>query len=434
MKKGVGIIFLIVILILGIIFFNLFNGGIKKFSSSKSENYSKIEEMHFNHMPLTYYVDIFNEPYSENVIRGESYDIVVPVAVYPLGHEKKMSDIQWAFQVIENATDGLVRFKEVNLSDNPDIKVIGVTPNEMEFFLNSTYNETGSSDGILGIADPVNDSVIIYNGTIYYQPTRTRIDESNWYYGRCVDFPTTEIHETLHILGFYHTNKTIDSVMYPIDYPCKVKKIDDEIVSCLKYIYSNGEIGGRCSENNINPYYKNMTDLFPDYNDFAWPQISLTYSILNCKYPIKITSAIEDFQELSKNRFMFVKSIGQQPDINFICENSSKTNIYYPETDYWSNLGLAMKREYVFDENNKILQANITLYYPEECLDGRENSQFEFVAIYRAIGLRNATYGNDFEYSCGMSSDGSIQGSEMSNITMGYINELYNGVYFSPEN
>jgi len=67
---------------------------------------------------------------------------------------------------------------------------------------------------------------------------------------KCTTYPTLELHEILHTLGFEDDFSSSEGIMYygPAGTywnPCR--KIDEDIVECLKDIYSNGEQGSSCS-------------------------------------------------------------------------------------------------------------------------------------------------------------------------------------------
>lgn len=59
----------------------------------------------------------------------------------------------------------------------------------------------------------------------------------------------TEVHEILHVFGIGHSN-VIGGVMFPSNSGMR-KNIEDNIISCLKKIYSNGEFDGDCSKVNF---------------------------------------------------------------------------------------------------------------------------------------------------------------------------------------
>ena len=63
--------------------------------------------------------------------------------------------------------------------------------------------------------------------------------------------PTLFIHEILHLFGIDDDYKTYYwDIMRPIDYgedSCDIR-MKEEDISCLKYIYSNGQFEGNCSE------------------------------------------------------------------------------------------------------------------------------------------------------------------------------------------
>jgi len=91
---------------------------------------------------------------------------------------------------------------------------------------------------------------------------------------KCINFPAREIQEILHSLGFDHNIKDdlanklyltasmgfdlpiskeeydllVSDIMFPY-FNCAVQtEINEKYISCLKYIYSNGEVEGNCDE------------------------------------------------------------------------------------------------------------------------------------------------------------------------------------------
>lgn len=423
--KGQIIVFLFILTVgLALIFLlnnkNIFEKQKDKIIEEKPEEieipdqFVNIEEIHFTHMPITYSIDMGKDNYIE-------YDAIGrPYTVYTVAKEKKLGDIKKAFEIIENSTDELVKFKEVNLSEESDIRIFGINPPEFDVILNISKNVT--ADGVLGVAMLGNDTNLIINSSVYFQPTRLYIDQANWNYGRCVDaegkvFPHTEIHEILHAMGFGHRIDYIYRVMFPIKLnSCQVKEIDKETISCLKRIYSNGEIEGDCTNLNIYPY-ENYTEI--EFEDFTWQKFPVTYSVFNCNsiQLNRLKLAEKQFEEFYKFDFLIYQE-NKTSQINLYCDTTKEIDAYEIESEYWYDFKLALRRQYLFD-NGRIVQANITLFYHTLCdASDTRATQFEMVPLYRAFGVRN-DYGNDMEFFC------PSQGVAFSSLTKARMKELY---------
>lgn len=199
------------------------------------DNFSEIDELHWNHMPITY-------SFSESCVGP-----IVP-------------RIEWAFQIIENNTNKLVNFNEIE--NNGDITFICYPEQNKEAV---GYDLT---EYTFGQSAPNIDGSVIKDAEIEFWSVTENTRPTS-----CSNFPRLEIHEILHAFGFDHILNNTYTIMHPyggssciarddtITYNGKTfmpeDKIDEEIVSCLKYIYSNGQIG-LC-----NKYVKFMTGECP---------------------------------------------------------------------------------------------------------------------------------------------------------------------------
>ena len=67
-------------------------------------------------------------------------------------------------------------------------------------------------------------------------------------------YPSLEVHEILHLFEIPH-NPFTRSIMSPYTAEssenCEIKEIDEEYISCLRYVYSNGQINGSCDFPNV---------------------------------------------------------------------------------------------------------------------------------------------------------------------------------------
>lgn len=143
--------------------------------------------------------------------------------------EKEKNDIEEAFRIITEKTNSRITYLEEESEHG--IKI-------------SCYNYSdGGTAGQAGFKY-YSDNYRIDSATIEFFNIDSRL------YYDCTTYPNTEIHETLHTLGIGHiTNRT--SVMNPTtNENNECAKLDDEIVDCLNYIYSNGNETFSCE--NIN--------------------------------------------------------------------------------------------------------------------------------------------------------------------------------------
>lgn len=157
--------------------------------------------LHWAHMPLTY--RFINYCSNENRIKQ-------------------------AFEEFSKFTNGSVYFIPA-LSVNADITIICYSSQSKD---SSYVREVIGEAGLNSIKDN-----LILNSSIYFYPTISS----------CGYFPTVEIHEILHTLGYGHSPK-ISSLMYNSTDNCKwlnenkdiygPPRIDDEIVLELKKTYA----------------------------------------------------------------------------------------------------------------------------------------------------------------------------------------------------
>jgi hypothetical protein len=230
-KETIFVLFLIGILGGGYYYYNLEDeiNYVPEFQKNNfSENFEKrildfsnIEEIHWNYMPLTY-----------------SFDSSCVGPIIPR--------IYWAFEIIENETNERVSFVEVK--ENSNIKFVCYKEKNEEILSEVESILTQGLTTFDYAGNVMNDTKIEF----WKVSEKSRPSS-------CNKFPSLEIHEILHALGFAHIENNKYSIMYPLGGTECVErndwitvngktfqpkdKIDDEIVSCLNYIYSNGKIG-----------------------------------------------------------------------------------------------------------------------------------------------------------------------------------------------
>jgi len=371
---------IIALLFLVILFIFFYNSSPQEVKPRIEDKFPDVEEMHFSKLPITYSINLSFEK-----TRVEYF-------IQEAGRYERIQDIKKAFQIIEDSTDGVVYFEEVNEGENPDIMIKGLSPTIFEVVA-ATVNV---SDSIWGFALRNNVSNIIANSSVYLLPIQTYSDEYSWVYGRCTNFPLIDVHEILHTFGFGHVFDSSNRVMFPL-YPgltCNVLEIDEKIINCLKKIYSNGQIEGDCSELNIYPYEIEEQKLFTD--DFAWKEIPVNYSILNCSKNeiVRINYAISVFEDRFGRKFFNYRE-NYPTQVNFICKEDAKEELISANTHYWKGTtSVAINGEYMF-VNGNISRVDINFVFYEKCANKPvELTQYEMLGVYSASGLQR-TYGGD---------------------------------------
>jgi len=265
------------------------------------DNFPSVDKLHWTHMPLTW--SLINPDDCGKIQTKKIYD---------------------ALEIIENSTDGMVRFAKSNnpdLNTKVDIRFICIDREKLREKENITitcinltydyrkerispYDElivnkfTQRSEGTSIIT--INNTLTIWQ-VCYSNLTDVNLDITNLYqtgesrpiiqgdliinstiytlkstdnYRICASFPATEIHEILHALGFDHNvddfmaDKIMEDWLAPENYdithdimfPYSLTectdtiKFDKKYVSCLKYIYSNGEQGNCVGVNFLGTY------------------------------------------------------------------------------------------------------------------------------------------------------------------------------------
>jgi len=186
----------------------------------------KIKELHWDHMPLTYFI-------KESCKTRLNGDL-----------EKGIND---ALVFISEKTDNFITFE--NKSDK-----------EVDIIFNCDTPQF--QNDILAEALPeISDKNIITSGEIFIYSADDCLGKR----------PVTLIHEIMHLLGINHYTKTSsEDIMRAVFVgkefganPCDNELMDRD-VSCLKYIYSNGEVKGNCSDVEFfNLEYECQEGLYP---------------------------------------------------------------------------------------------------------------------------------------------------------------------------
>ncbi|MEK6844046.1 MAG: matrixin family metalloprotease [Nanoarchaeota archaeon] len=394
----VRLIIVFVTILISIYFLNFDNKNKKE--DKENDQFSDIKEIHFNHMPITY---------SLNVNTSESFRLNFNKTVYRTDttDDFKIKRIQWAFDLIEKSTDNLMVFKEVKEDENPDIRILGV-PDVY------CYNENETYDGREGFAGPENyTSNKIINSTVVFCATGYSVGfniKFSWEYAECEDFPIVELHEIFHAFGFGHTFNNNKEVMYPIKFrikSCEINQIDPQIISCLKYIYSNGNLSGDCSDRNIFPW-SNETDSF---EDFKWDNLPVKYSVLDCNENQKKNIILaEEILEEYAGFNLYEQEINGKSQVNFYCKDSFDDILLNENTDFWTTTDYfpAAQPEYYFEDNGKINEVKITFF-----AQNRNCGGIELHELLHGLGLRNH-YGDWMFYERSIcSKEGVIDGDSI---------------------
>ncbi len=138
-----------------------------------------------------------------------------------------------AFFILENETENILSFNEVN---NTGLIIIHCFANVTDSNISGSYIAGEGSPIISEDMRIIGGNVNLYNAKL-----------DNHFSGGCTNYPDTELHELLHVFGFGHFDWRVKkSIMNDGTGPACIK-LDKEIISCLKYIYSNGEKGSNCT-------------------------------------------------------------------------------------------------------------------------------------------------------------------------------------------
>lgn len=227
------LIFIVIIALIGWLTIFPSENSSKDYNTNIKDNFSDVEELHWSHMPVTYF-------YQESCIGP-----IIP-------------KINWAFSIIENKTHGKVSFEKVN-SRKADINIICHKEQNIKALIYIDVEEY-----TYGLTEPKIIGNIIEDASINFWSVDEKKNPPD-----CYNFPRLELHEILHAFGFDHVDDNQYSIMYPYSIGCVAKednitvriiatnktvkaedKIDDEIISCLEKIYSNNQQGS-CSDVNF---------------------------------------------------------------------------------------------------------------------------------------------------------------------------------------
>lgn len=224
-KRTIAIILLIVILF-----------SIAYLYTGETEETIDSNKPHFQKSNITYSLRINSSlSYENGTLIGRANDTA------------KREKIELALELIENASNNSINFKEVPDGEDEDIDIVGLNAyndycdNYLLEYTNESYYTNGW--GEIKEYNP-NTNEIYYSEVTFcskhiYNYT-TGEEYSTW---QLQEYPETEVHEILHAIGFDHINETC-SIMNPYSQieECENVSISEDISYCLQNIYSNEKV------------------------------------------------------------------------------------------------------------------------------------------------------------------------------------------------
>ncbi len=252
------------------------NDGDYSILSFNKDNFSNVEELHFSHMPITYkinnlgcsdiqinhflkglnivqnltdglvsFVKVFNEPDLKINCIDRDFLFEKFTTCEEIIVEGHPTTINWNKEGYLNQSEkAFISANKINQTDTIEIwELCSASLEELGFSINNEILGEGGPSEIMG-------NIIVKGEINLYQG----FEES-----KTCTFPSKEIHELFHSFGFDHSHEPfwdpyygyvdwepVKDIMFPHNYCQFQKEIQEKYISCLKYIYSNGEIG-KCS-------------------------------------------------------------------------------------------------------------------------------------------------------------------------------------------
>ncbi len=268
------------------------------------DDFSNVKEWHFPKMPITYKInnlgcsDIQINHFLKglNMVQNLTSELVSFVEVFNQSDLKvncvdrdflleefmtceevivdgHPSIIYWNNEGYLNKSErAFISSNRINQTDTMEIwELCSASLEEMGFNFNNEVLGEGGPSEIVG-------DVIVKGEINLYQG----FDES-----KTCSFPSKEIHELFHSFGFDHSPEPfwdpmwrysdwepVKDIMFPYHYCEFQKEIQEKYISCLKYIYLNGEIG-ECSDevNFLDSEFGCEDGLYPSENlDYCCPE------------------------------------------------------------------------------------------------------------------------------------------------------------------
>lgn len=181
------------------------------------DSFSKVEEIHWTHMPLTYRVN-FTE-YNEDTIKS------------------KRRLLEYALERIHN-TIPYIEFIETT-NESGDILFLGEIPTKTKVEMCNA----GSCD-LGGLTIPNYSGKYISSAVVYLPEIIKNDPDLIGAYSSDL-----EVHEILHTFGVGELS-VVGGIMWESTSGA-YRTIEEVVISCLKRIYSNGEYNGNCSKANL---------------------------------------------------------------------------------------------------------------------------------------------------------------------------------------
>ena len=164
---------------------------------------------------------------------------------YKANDTYKEKQIHKAFELVEDASNGQLKFHEISNTKKADIDVNAeFARNYCENLLPYVYEDTEITNGWGEIVEAYTNGEIHYSEITLCPVFRKNFTSGEYYstWGEKEEYPNTEIHEILHTLGFDHRNETCHIMNpYKETSECDNIHIDKDISNCLEHIYSNKE-------------------------------------------------------------------------------------------------------------------------------------------------------------------------------------------------
>lgn len=213
------------------------------------DQFPNVKEPHWNHMPITY-----------------SYGSGCVGPIIPR--------IEWAFEDISNRTNNLINFKKIDHGADIEFICHKNLKTETLIYQDSTLYTFSS------ILPEVKENIIHSSIIEFWGVTETSRPES------CLFYPKLEAQAILFSFNFDNSDESeIYSIMSKDSEECRGRdseitrngktfipkdQIDDEIIDCLKYLYSDGKFNGTCLDINFigNSLIQNKEESFFNLQNF----------------------------------------------------------------------------------------------------------------------------------------------------------------------
>jgi hypothetical protein len=250
-------------------------------------DFEDIEELHWNHMPLTYkIINNGSECEGVSIVKlKEAFEVIAVASNHKVNFteagENQSADINIScvdraelldeLEGNETCKDVVLDYRSVQFSgyevltdDDYVVSLNIISRNDSSntytlCYVNKNSVSVSFDWNLLGEARIEKDGEIIKSArkTIY------TVDSE---YPYCTDFPAKEVHDIMHLLGFAHIETPVfddyygwffkdfryfKDVMFPYPYCAYITELNDNYANCLEYIYSNGQSGSGCAAVNF---------------------------------------------------------------------------------------------------------------------------------------------------------------------------------------